>query len=347
MKKTLFLLAVSSPLLLTSCSFFYVIKQGVYQIKLITDAEPIETVLRVKDLDPSVRKKLELILDVRQFATTKLKLVAHKNYKDVNLSWTHAIHTVSASEPLQFKPYLWWFPIIGSVPYKGFFEEQDARLLEAQLKKQGFETLLGKIHGYSTLGYFSDPVWPSMLALKNEELIELIIHELTHATVYIPNQTTFNETLANFVGKKGARAYISQRFGNKSKELKDIEHHQKEHSLYREFFYDLFKQLDQLYKSSLVDEEKKIAKKKIFNDAYKKYLLLPIEDAFKNADWSKVNNAYLMSFKRYNYDEKIFEDLLAAVNGNFAKFFEETQFYGRSEDPFSALKSRLKAHRLP
>lgn len=334
--------AISALLITNGCSLFYVAKQGVYQLKMVGGSEPIEKALRSNQLTPTMRKKLELVVDVRQFALDYLHLVAHKNYKDINLDWHEVIHTVSASDSLAFKPYQWWFPIIGYVPYKGFFDLADAKKEEAKLKTLGFETQNRPISGYSTLGFFPDPLWPSMLELSDFSLIELIIHELTHATVYIPNQTSFNETLANFVGTFGARSYIHNRYHDNGKTLAKFDTYQHQLGLYREFFYNLYQKMDTIFQSNDSDEIKLLNKQKVLQHAEKEFLDLPIHDDFKKIDWSTINNATMLSFKRYNYDDKIFLDLLNALQGNFELFLQEVNYYGRADDAFLSLKNRLR-----
>jgi len=331
-------------LLLNSCSVSYVVKQGVYQFKLLANAEPIEKALRSKDLDLAKRKKLELVLDVRHFAADNLSLETGKNYKDVNLSWHYPIYTVSASYPLQFKPYQWWFPIIGSVPYKGFFDENDAIHEQTALTAQGFDTQKGRIQGYSTLGFFSDPVWPSMLNLDDDDLIELIIHELTHRTVYVPNQTPFNETLANFVGKTGARAYLVSRFGEHSAKVADFDRHLQQKAIFRDFFHRLYRELDQFYTSDLPDEQKKAGKIELLAKAKISYGQLMEDRRVTSIDWSRINNAFLLSFKRYNYDESLFTQLLAKTRGDFTEFFQLVRLCGTHDDPFFELKSMIDTH---
>lgn len=318
-------------------------KQGVYQLKLLAESEPIEMALRSKELDPKLRQKLELIIDVREFAGNRLRLKADRNYKDVNLSWKHIIHTVSASEALKFKSYHWWFPIIGSVPYKGYFNKDDAINEENRLKALGYETQNGRIYGYSTLGYFSDPVWPIMLRLDDEDLIELIIHELAHATVYFPNQTPFNETFANFVGKMGARAFLRERYGENSRELASLKEHQAQTEVHNEFFYNLYLSLDKLYKSDQNDEEKKLGKRGLLKSAEHDYALMSERLSSMHVDWAHVNNAYLLSFKRYNYDEEVFRKLFTIVGGDFQRFLDDVQFYGNARDPFMSLRQRIDA----
>jgi predicted aminopeptidase len=328
-------------ILIQGCSISYVIKQGFYQLKLLADAEHIEIALRNKNLDINKRKKLELILDVRKFAAQNLKLTIQRNYKNVNLSWHHILYTVSASQPLQFKPHLWWFPIIGSVPYKGFFEQGDAQKEQAKLIDLGLDTQKGIISGYSTLGYFPDPVWSAMLSLPDEALIELIIHELVHATIYFRNQTPFNETLANFIGKIGALDYVINRFGEGSLRTNKLIHYQQQGAAHRDFFSALYGDLDVLYNSNIDDNEKMNKKVEIFKQAKINYLNLAIDEWYKDLDWSRINNAFLMSFKTYNYDDKIFRELLSKVNRNFEKFFDEIRLCGESGDAFTTLKSRL------
>lgn len=332
---------VLTLLLLSSCSISYVIKQGFYQFKLLSEAKPIEKALRSKDLDKNTRKKLELILDVRSFAAQKLKLSIHKNYQDVNLDWHHTIHTVSASEALKFKPYLWWFPVIGFVPYKGFFLEKDADKEAAKLLLLGYEIDKREVSGYSTLGYFSDPVWPDMLLMNDFGLIELIIHELAHATLYIPNQTPFNETFANFVGKKGATAYIENRYGISSRQMEQLNDYNKRVKLYSDFFHNLYNQLDTLYNSNLPDEDKLNRKNDLLNQAKMRYNKLVKDNLLLEIDWSSINNAYLLSFKSYHQDQDLFDDLFAAVEGDFTRFIEEVRLFGNTAAPFVSLRQRV------
>jgi predicted aminopeptidase len=341
MSKVKYLILLALFLGAQSCSMLYVIKQGVYQLKLISGAESMEQVLRSRNLDMKERRKLELISDVRKFCQQKLHLKADRNYRNVNMSWRHIIHTVSASCPLSFRSYLWRFPIIGSVPYKGFFDEADAALEEQELKAQGLDTQKRTVTGYSTLGFFSDPVLPSMLTLGDDALIELIIHELAHATIYFSNQTPFNETFANFVGKTGTKAYIAYRFGPSSEELRRVHAYHQQLQIYRDFFHDLYRDLDNLYSSYLPEKQKNIEKIKLIDEAKDRYAELPIDSSFKGIDWARINNAYLLSFKNYNQDDAVFEELLTKVHGDFGAFLNEVNWYGNTSDPFASLRSRL------
>lgn len=326
------------------CSVFYVAKQGVYQMKLLADAEPIEQALRSPELSTETRSKLMLISEVRRYAQDKLHLKANKNYKNVNLAWKHVLYNVSASEPLAFKPYTWWFPIIGKVPYKGYFEEEDADREILRLEKESFQTLKRRVGGYSTLGYFSDPVWPAMLKMSDQSLVELIIHELTHATFYKPYQTPFNETLANFVGKIGARSFYVDKYGEQSAEVGVLDRIMHDEKVQNDFFFKLYQELDALYKSDHPDQEKLKRQKQSLEEGKENFLQLPIEASSKNIDWSRINNAFLLAYKTYNQDESVFVDLLKSTNGNFERFFKEIELHSEGANPFVALRQYLKEH---
>lgn len=328
--------------LCNGCSFFYVVKQGAYQLNLLAGAEPIEMALRKPNLDRNQRRKLELILDVREFAQLKLKLNARKNYKDVNLEWGKRIHTVSGSAPLRFKPYLWWFPVIGSVPYKGFFNEADADEEKQRVEAAGYETQKREIHGYSTLGYFADPVWPHMLLMSEHALVELIIHELAHATVYFSNQTPFNETFANFVGKRGARAYVAHRFGSESNAVKIWDQYDENLKRYYQFFHELYAELDKIYKSDIGDHNKYEQKAAHLAAARARYEGLVKQNVLPDIDFSMVNNAYLLSFKSYNEDHEVFEKLFSLVGNDFGRFIDEINYYGRTDTPFISLREHVQ-----
>lgn len=339
MKYTILFLALFLP----GCSLFYVAKQGSYQLKLLSESEPIKEVLRTKSLPVKKRQKLMLIFDVREYAQRELHLNAKRNYMDVNLSFNHTLFNVSGSKELQFKPYLWWFPILGHVPYKGFFEEKDADHEVIKLKNEGYQTLKRKVGGYSTLGYFSDPVWPAMLEMSDESLVELIIHELTHATFYIPYQTPFNETLANFIGIFGAKKFFKDNYGEESDEYKKLDKTLLEEKIYKDFFSQLYNELDNVYTSDKTDKEKMMLRDAIMKNAHERFMKLPLDSSYKNLPWSYVNNAFLMAFKIYNYDETVFVRLMERVQGDFERFFYEISVHSDPKDPFGALKNYLQS----
>jgi len=61
---------------------------------------------------------------------------------------------------------------------------------------------------YSTLGWFRDPVLSTMIPEGPDalgELINVILHESVHATVYVTDQSAFDESLASFIADQLTR----------------------------------------------------------------------------------------------------------------------------------------------
>ncbi|MCA9507837.1 MAG: aminopeptidase [Myxococcales bacterium] len=325
----------------SGCSSLYVIKQGTYQLELILGSEKIEKALRLPHLDQKYRKKLMLIQEVREFSQRKLNLKADKNYKTINLEWDKKIYNISASDKVAFKAYTWWFPIIGAVPYKGFFDEKDALKELKQLKELELDTMKRGVSGYSTLGYFEDPVWPSMLRMDDASLVELIIHELAHATIYFPEQTPFNESFANFVGKMGAQLFFAHKYGSESTKFKQVKKSQLQNKIFTNFFNKLYDALNEIYSSDESFDTKVLQKKLQLQQAEKKYKILAKNEGLPSLDWEQVNNAFLLSYKRYNFDEDVFVQLFHQSKENFETFFRVLSLLSQSKDPFHDLKAHL------
>lgn len=321
------------PILLLIIMFFpgcYVIKQGYNQMLMLYKAQPIEYALRDSKIDQETRKKLELVISVRKFAHEHVHLKTFNNYKDVNLDWHKVMFNVSACEPLAFKSYEWWFPIIGYVPYKGFFNKEDANAEQIRLEKLGLEVQLSQIGGYSSLGFFADPLWPSMLKMNDYDLADLIFHELLHSTIYINNHTSFNESLASFVAKQANLAYFNN-------DIKIIKHYENKDA-YQQFFYDLYSDLEFIYNNEIKTE--KILKLK--QEKLKEYEIRYQEKFKSNLNWRKVNNAFLMSFKRYNSNDANFLKLFNILDKDFSKFLHEIDTYARYQEPFLVIQQRIK-----
>lgn len=336
-------LCVGVALASAGCSIGYVIKQGYYQAKLICGSESIEKALKKRDLSSEQRVKLQEILDMRTFSSAYLALTPGKNYTKVNLSWHEKIYNVSASRSLAFEPFTWWFPIVGTVPYKGFFDRKDALSEVKRLKDLNYDVMMYVVGGYSTLGYFNDPIWPQMLEKSESSLAELIIHELAHATVYFASQTDFNESFANFVGRQGALAYLGNKYGPASSEYILAKNMQDDEDRYMDFMSQLFKKLDAVYTSSMSDIDKLANKKEIIASSHNDYKKVPFAtESYRNYYPAEINNALLMSFKRYNSDQPAFLKLFKYSDRSWPKFIDEMKALKASPDALLALQNRVK-----
>src|SRR5699024_8566211 len=91
------------------------------------------------------------------------------------------------------------------------FHEKDAQAFAARLVKKGDDVFITGVPAYSTLGWFDDPVYSSMLRAGDVALVGMIFHEFAHEKLYIENDSSFNESFADTVEVIGVKQYFSTR----------------------------------------------------------------------------------------------------------------------------------------
>ncbi|MCB1176982.1 MAG: aminopeptidase, partial [Leptospiraceae bacterium] len=273
----------------------YLFHLGQGQLEIIKNRNEISEVLEDQKLDDSTKEKLRLVLQVREFAIKKLALNPEGGYKYfTKLDRPEVGWHVSASYPLKFDSYTWWFPIAGKVPYKGYFDIEKAKEEEKELKEKGLDTKLRITAGYSTLGWFSDPLLSPQLKLKKYDLVSLVIHEMTHATVYFKNDSVFNESFATFVEEIGTEIYFNSGETPEEKELlKNYKDSKRKNKKIISEIKNTALQLKSLYDSDKSDSVKLLEKEKIIEKFRNKLLDIGKEyPSFNKTKWlkSELNN---------------------------------------------------------
>jgi len=200
------------PFLLFACSPTYVLRAGYEEAKILWRRQPIERLLQDPHLDEATRSKLELALAVRAFAIESLHLRGGSSYTTyAQVDADQVVHVVTAAERFRLAAYTWWFPIVGRVPYKGYFSEAAAQAEASALEQDGYDTSVRPSVAFSTLGWFADPLLSTVLRYDRVTLADVIIHELLHNTTFISSHAEFDESFANFVGHRGAILFFSTR----------------------------------------------------------------------------------------------------------------------------------------
>lgn len=339
----LFVLGITT----TGCHIGYIAKNAYHQAAMLHSAEPVSKVLKSDSLGADQKRKLEIATRAKEFAETRLKLRKTKNYTMfVDLHRPYVTYIVSAAPKNELKYYTWYFPIIGSVPYKGYFNEKGAIEEADDLIKEGYDTYVRGVTAYSTLGWFKDPILSSMLAYSDYDMANTIIHETVHTTIYIKSNANFNERLASYLGDLGARLFFEETTSG-SKELLEITKQEDyDQKLFGEFISEQIKNLEKWYaenKSNPQLEQERIGKfefiKKEFRDAVLPNLKT---NKYKNFSDAKLNNAKLLGLKLYMNDLSDFEKLTEKFNGDFNKILEYCKSLERQDDPEKALKEFVK-----
>ena len=323
----------------------YVLQAAEGQLDLVCRARSIDSVVDNPDTDPELKSMLSEVPRIKQFAIG-YGLVPTSSYEDyVALDRPVAVWVVSASPPLSFESLTWSFPIVGSVPYLGWFDKIDAQNQASSLAEQGWDVDLRGASAYSTLGWFKDPVLSSMLGVgpgASGDLAEVILHESLHATVYVKGQSGFNEGLATFVGDHLAVEYLRDRFGADSSDLRSYVDGNALGERRTERLRQAFVDLDALYKSKLSRAEK-LEHKKAYLEALRKELHL------KRA----VSNATLAGYRAYHGASKSIELLFHACGDDMKKLIrasrtvKESDFPGPQSKTFDGVVDKIIARGCP
>jgi predicted aminopeptidase len=307
----------------------YGLMQARGQAKILWEARPIEEVLADTTFPDSLKQKLQLIQEIRRFAEDSLGLNPSKNYTTFyDQQGKPILWVLTACPPYELNAYEWRFPLLGSFSYKGFFELSKAEAEEQRMKAQGYDTDIGEVLGWSTLGWFKDPVLSNFLRRSPGHLADLIIHELTHGTLYVPDNVNYNENLANFVGYQGALLFLRHKYGEDSPELRQYIHSMSDRKRFTRFVLQASQSLDSLYNSfpaTMPEREKAAAKQKHIRQIVQAFDTVRFaSDRYRDyfTDFTP-NNTFFMEFIRYNEQQNAFEEeFYQKFGGDFKKYWK-------------------------
>ena len=315
----LFILSIFSAAVYYHELIAYGFSQLKGQLKIVWNAQPVEEILKDKEVADSVKYKLLLIQEIKAFAVAELGLEPNDNYSTFyKQNKDELLWALSATEPYALKYFEWNFPFLGSVTYKGFFDKEMGLKEKEELEKQGYDIDWGIVSGWSTLGFFKDPILQSFLNKTEGRLANLIIHELTHGTIYVINDVDFNENLASLIGDRGALQYLEYRFGKDSKEYQDYKLQREDSKQFQKYIVASASKLDSLYTSfgNVNNQEKMNLKNNLIESIIIGLDSIPFYQKDKYVRLSEdiriSKNAFFMDYLRYNSQE----DSLAAVLDN-------------------------------
>ena len=316
------------------------------QLRILADCRSIETLLSdTENTDELTRQRLAFIRELRSYAAEEIGLSVSSSYSCYYDTKGHPVSwNVSASLPERFEPHRWSFPIVGALPYKGFFSKSLAIAERDSLRIRGLDVLMRQVSAYSTLGYFSDPVLSTMLDYSDDSLADLIFHELTHSTVFVEGHTDFNESLASFVGKVGSLRFMTVRHGGESEQVRQIISKRRDAALFRQFLFEMTGKLDSLYALDLPKADVLLQRVSLFESAKEDYKGMrhnfdTPERHDRFLDW-EINNARLLSYRRY-HNLDIFERQFEAHGRDLRTVLELSVACEESADPWDCLSRSL------
>lgn len=336
-------------LTLTSC---WLTREGTAFLAMQARAKPVSALLADPTTSASRKDFFLRVERLRRFAIEELGMKNTKNYTTfIELPGDRVATVVQACAELSFQRYLWSYPFVGKLPYKGFFNPADAEVEAAKLKKEGFDVIVRGVDAFSTLGWFRDPLYSFMEKYGEGELAELIIHEQTHATVFSKREGSFNEELATFVGRAGAELWLQQNFGPGSAELTAYNAARADAKTFAAFLAGTATELEGVYESKIPEKEKREDKARILREraevyqegAQRQYT----GEGYRKFRMDRVNNAFLDLYRLYEGEPQLYADYLRVVcAGDLRRFIGEAARIAKLPgDPTETMRKELGAAR--
>lgn len=327
----------------SACSTGYMARAAFEEARILWRRQPIEGMLAEPGRDDAQKRKLAMVLEAREFAKERLGLSVGGQFKSVSEIQQSAIVTLLvAARKDRLEPYTWWFPIVGSVPYKGFFSSKSATAAAKALEDEGYDAYTRTAIAFSTLGWFDDPL-PSVL-LKHDEvtLAEVMFHELLHATIFVPGEVTFDESLAMFVGYRSSIEFFCRRDPPDDLRCKQATDDWQDTLTIARFLSDALGRLEDFYATNPVGAALDTGRDRAFGEIRAQVQSLKLHPG-RYADFAKgpINNASLLEQKVYLHELDSFEQLYRERGSVKASLDVLRKALRRGGDPFDRLKEIL------
>jgi predicted aminopeptidase len=310
--------------------------------QLLHAVRDIRVVVEEADTPDELRRRLQRVLAIRDFASRELALPDNGSYRGfAQLQRKAVVWSLVAAPEFSVEPVQWCYPVIGCAAYRGYFEREDARQAGRQLGRQGYDWAVEAVAAYSTLGWFSDPLPSTLLHWPEARLAGLIFHELAHQQLYLPGDSAFNESFASAVESAGVRRWLARQGDGEA-----LVAYRREEGRYRAFIDLLLatrERLETLFsETSAVDElrRRKAAELTALRQRYRRLADGWGEGRQFDAWFDRpVNNARLALVSTYERWRPAFLELLHRHGEDFAAFYRAAE--ALSKLPAGQRRSRL------
>ncbi|HLH77335.1 MAG TPA: aminopeptidase [Candidatus Binataceae bacterium] len=345
----LLLAALAMAGALGGCEVPYLMHGAYEEVRLLWKRRPIEQVLELPDLPPDIRAKLKLVLAVRDFARDNLGLNVGGAYSSVVPVDKSAVTWVlMAAPPDQLVPHTWYFPIVGDVPYKGFFSRHAAQAAAADLQEQGLDTFVRSAVAFSSLGWFDDPLLSNLLGLDQVVLAGVIIHELFHRTYYLAGDAMFDESAASWIGNAGAVRFFELTQGPNSPQAVAARAVLQSDLTFAAFLKQEVARLLLLYASKLPRAQMLRRRKLLFASIQADYARLrPQLSGLERFDLDRqpLNNAVIINYRIYFHRLDAFDALNHAHEGDLRATIASIIALAKAhpDHPFEAISQAVSA----
>ena len=314
--------------------------------KILARRKPIVELVSDPRLDAVTRRKLEIVLAAREYAKDSIRLRTKESFTTYSpLDKDTLVLVLSAAYRDRLEPYTWWFPIVGRVPYKGYFDFDAARRAAQQFLRDGYDVTLRPSDAFSTLGWFNDPLLSTSLGRDSLDLVNTVIHELTHNTFYARGQAEFNESFANFVGARGSAEFFVSR--GQPKAVAEAAARWSDEKLLARFWKRLHGDLDSAFKAHPGREamQSRLALRDSIYRAAREELVFRIGPQLRTIaprylERVRLDNAALLARRIYLTDLDLFDSVFTRENRDTRRTVERIIALANAQpkQPYDALR---------
>jgi predicted aminopeptidase len=324
----------------------YLARAGWEEARILARRRAIPAVIADPATSVGDRAKLKLGLAARGFAAESLGLRAKKSFTTYSrLERDTLVLVLSGAYRDQLRAYTWWFPIVGDVPYKGFFDFAAAGRAAEKMRGEGFDAFVRPSPAFSTLGFFNDPVLSTTLSADSLYLANTVIHELTHNTYYASGEADFNESFANWAGARGSVAFFRSRGDTAA--AREAEARWADDTVLGGFFTSVYAAIDSAFRAHPGAGARAVriaARDTIFARARSRLTeeIAPRIKTFSVAYLSRfrLDNAALLAYRTYYTDLPDFDVVYERCGGDVRAAIAQVIAIARASgrDPFGGLR---------
>lgn len=327
----------------------YLLRAVWSEAMILARRRPIAQLIADPSTKPEIATKLRLVTAARTFAAESIGLRANESFTTfTKLDRDTLVLVLSGAYRDRLLPYTWWFPVVGRVPYKGYFDFAAARAAGRQLEARGFDVYLRPSPAFSTLGWFNDPLLSTSLRADTIDLANTVMHELTHNTFWAPGQTVFNESFANFVGARGAAWFF--RFRGDPKAADEADARWSDEKLLSRFWAQLYHQVDSAFRANPTDSAARLVARDTLYARARRDLVDDLGPQLRTIgpralEHVRLDNAALLAHRIYETELDLFDELWAReghdLRRTVVRIIELAK--SRPKDPFGALRAAVSS----
>jgi len=324
----------------------YLVRAAIAEGKILGRRRQISAIIADSTTNPRVSAKLKLVLAARAFAADSIDLDAKQSFTTFSrLDRDTLVLVLSGAYRDRLASYTWWFPVVGRVPYKGYFDFGAARDAAKKLEADGFDVYLRPSPAFSTLGWFNDPLLSTSLAADTLDLANTVIHELTHNTFYAPGQAVFNESFANFVGARGSAWFFRARGSAAAADQADARW--SDEKVLARFWANLYHRVDSAFKAHPSDSLARLDARDTLYARARRELVDSVGPQLKTIsrrglERVRLDNAALLAHRIYSTDLDVFDQVWVREGGDLRRTVKAIIAAAKRNPkaPFEALRGK-------